>query len=301
MTEEHVESGAQVELEPKVGPGRDLRAARESRNLTQEAVAKQLHIDISLVRALEEDDYGRFAAPIYVTGNLRTYARLLGVAPEPLIEAYRSLGTSAAPPLERVARLSGQPEPMSSTTQVPRWVVYALTATVVVVVILIWRSEVTKLLAPIMESSSGPEMSLQAVPNGEGLALPAQRNGGTPQQSLSLPASADGKADQAASAAEVTDATPSPPQPDLPRATLSLKSEKPSWVEVRDGSGKRLFYDLMVPGDAQSIEGEPPFDILLGYAPGVIVEYNGKRVDHSAYARQDMARFRVGDKGTSKN
>lgn len=295
MTEEHVESGAQVELEPKVGPGRDLRMAREARNLTQEAVAKQLHIDISLVRALEEDDYGKFAAPIFVTGNLRTYARLLGVAPEPLIEAYQGLG-AAAPSLERVARLSGQAEPMSSKAQVPRWVIYVLTAAVVVVVILVWRSEATKLLAPIMEST-GPEMSLQAVPNGEGLALPAQESGGTPQRSLSLPAAADGKAEQAAPAADVA---PSSTQSG-PRATLSLRSEKPSWVEVRDGSGKRLFYDLMVPGDTQSIEGAPPFDILLGYAPGVVVEYNGKRVDHSAFTHQDMARFRVGDKGASKH
>lgn len=301
MTEEHVESLVQMEPEPKVGPGRDLRAAREARNLTQEAVAKQLHIDIAKVRALEEDDYGKFAAPIYVTGHLRTYARLLGMAPEPFIEAYQSLGTSAAPPLERVAHLSGQPEPMSSRAQVPRWAAYVLTGAVVAVVLLIWRSEATKLLAPIMESPSGPEMSLQAVPDGHDLALPAKSSGGAPQQSPASPAFAEGRADQAASAAAETDVAPAPPQPDLPRATLTLKSEKPSWVEVRDGSGKRMFYDLMVPGDMQSIEGVPPFDILLGYAPGVIVEYNGKRVDHSAYARQDMARFRVGDKGTSKN
>jgi cytoskeleton protein RodZ len=71
-------------------------------------------------------------------------------------------------------------------------------------------------------------------------------------------------------------------------------------VEVKDGAGKRLFYDLMVPGDEKALEGVPPFDVLLGYAPGVTVEYNGKRVDHSIYTHQDMARFRVGDKGTSK-
>jgi cytoskeleton protein RodZ len=62
-----------------------------------------------------------------------------------------------------------------------------------------------------------------------------------------------------------------------------------------------LFYDLMVPGDERTLDGVPPFEVLLGYAPGVIVEYNGKRVDHSSYTRQDMARFRVGDKGTSRN
>lgn len=310
MTEEALDSVVQVELEPKVGPGCNLREAREARNLTLEAVAKQLHIDIVLVRALEDDDYSRFAAPIFVTGNLRAYARLLGLTPEPLIEAYQNLGTAAPPPLERVAYLNHQPEPVS-TAQVPRWLVYVLVVAVVAVVILIWRSEAAKLLAPLMESPLMSGMSLHGVPNNDGTSpLPAQVNGEAPQQLLQLPAFADEKTDQSVPEAPAASGTAQPqaqPQAqsqarsDLPRAKLALKAEKPSWVEVKDGAGNRLFYDLMAPGDAQSIEGVPPFDILLGYAPGIIVEYNGKRVDYSAYAHQDMARFRVGDKGASQN
>ncbi len=292
-----IEDAVQVEAEPKVGPGRDLREARESRNLTQEAVAKQLHIDISLVRALEEDDYGKIAAPIFVTGYLRAYARLLSLAPEPLVEAYQNLG-AAAPPLERVARLSKQPESAGSA-QVPRWVVSALAVAVVAVVIVIWRDEVTKLVA------SGGDIApvTEGVPDiGGTMELPAQGDAESPQQFLPIPALPDDNRSQdtvdAPAAAVVV---PSLPRPDLPRATLALSAEKPSWVEVKDRTGVRLFYDLMVPGDTQSLEGVPPFDILLGYAPGISVEYNGKRVDHAAYTRQDMARFRVGDKGAGRN
>lgn len=283
MMEEQVEGAVQAGPEPKIGPGRDLREAREARNLTLEAVAKQLHLDIAQVRALEEDDYDKFAAPIFVTGHLRTYARLLGVAPEPLIKAYQNLG-APPPPLERVARLKDQPESMAPKARVPRWAVYVLAAAVVVVVILVWRTEVTKLLTPVMETSP-PELSLQPLPAGEGMA-PAAGDGAAP--SPAPPAA--GKLNQAVST----------PPPDPPQAILGLNAEKPSWVEVRDGTGKRLFYDLMVPGDSKRIEGVPPFDILLGYAPGVSVEYNGKQVDHAAFTRQDMARFRVGDKGASK-
>jgi cytoskeleton protein RodZ len=302
MTEEIVENGVQVDLEPKIGPGRDLREARESRNLTQETLAKQMHIDISLVRALEEDDYSKFAAPIFVTGHIRAYARLLGLTPEPLIEAYQNLGAAAPPPLERVARLSHQPETATSA-QVPRWLVYVLMTSVLAMVILIWRSEATKLLAPIMESPLMSEaISPDTSSNAGTLALPAQSHGGTPQHSLSLPALEEGASHQGRAAASDTLATAPPKeQSDLPKANLLLTADKPSWVEVKDGSGNRLFYDLMVPGDKQSLDGVPPFDVLLGYAPGITVEYNGKRVDHSAYARQDMARFRVGDKGASKN
>jgi len=302
MTQEAVSSEAHVEPEPKVGPGPNLRAAREARHFTQEAVAKQLRIDVSLVRALEEDDYGKFAAPIYVTGHLRAYARLLDLPPESFIAAYQNLGAAPPPSLERVAHLQDQPESVANAP-VPRWVLYAMLTVVVAAVIFLWRSEVTKLLAPIMESQVRPEMSMPGASDSNGtttLQPPAVGEGA--QQSLALPALVENAPPPVpeAAPAPATDASQAPP-PDLPKAHLDLKAEKPSWVEVKDGTGKRLFYDLMVPGDAQALEGVPPFDVLLGYGPGIIVEYNGKRVDHSLYARQDMARFRVGDEGASKN
>lgn len=307
MTEEAVNNQITVESGPKVGPGPGLRAAREARNFTQEAVAKQLRIDTALVRALEEDDYSKFAAPIFVTGHLRAYARLLGLPPESFIEAYQNLGTAAAPSLARVAHLDNQPEP-TGNAQVPRWVVYLMILAVVAAVAFVWRSEVTKLLLPIMDSTFMPEVRVEGIPSNGGSAV-QQPDATATQQALPLPSLPEGTASvpapESAAPAPDTAQPPSPPppqpQPDLPQAHLSLMAEKPSWVEVKDGTGRRLFYDLMVPGDEQTLEGVPPFDVLLGYAPGVIVAYNGKRVDHSIYARQDMARFRVGDKGTSKN
>ena len=304
MTEEAVNNEIPVDLPPKVGPGPALREARESRNLSREEVAKQLRIDIVLVSALEEDDYSKFAAPIYVTGHLRAYARLLGLPPESFIEAYQNLGTAAAPSLARVAHLDDQPEP-SGNAQVPRWVMYLMIIVVVAAVVFIWRSEAMKLLTPFMSSPLLPELSVQGVPNA-GAGTGQAPAGGAVQQALPLPALSEDKADSPAAvpepAAAAPDMTQTPPPPsNLPQARLLLKDEKPSWVEVKDGSGKRLFYDLMVPGDEKSLAGTPPFDVLLGYAPGVIVEYNGKRVDHSRFVRQDVARFRVSDQGTSRN
>lgn len=302
MTQEAVSSEVPLELEPKVGPGPGLRAAREARHFTQEAVAKQLRIDVSLVRALEEDDYSKFAAPIYVTGHLRAYARLLDLPPESFIAAYQNLGTAAPPSLERVAHLQDQPESVASA-QVPRWILYVMLAAVVAAVVLIWHAEVSKLLTPIMESQVQPQMSMSGVTGSEGMAAQPPAGGDGAQQALALPALPDSETSPSAAqtAPAPAAAEPQAPLPNLPQAHLDLKAEKPSWVEVKDGTGRRLFYDLMVPGDAQSLDGVPPFDVLLGYAPGVIVEYNGKRVDHSVYARQDMARFRVGDEGASKN
>src|SRR3569623_2059404 len=91
-------------VDPRLGPGAHLREVREARRLTVEAAASQLRIDVSLLRALEADEYDNFAAPIFVTGHLRAYARLLDVAPEPLRDAYHHLGRDEPPPIKQLSR-----------------------------------------------------------------------------------------------------------------------------------------------------------------------------------------------------
>lgn len=289
---------------PRVGPGPRLREEREARNFTEEEVARQLRIDVTRVRALEQDDFSKFAAPIYVIGHLRAYAKLLGLPPESFVESYQNMGTAAPPSLERVAHLDHQPEP-SGNAEFPRWLVYLLIVAVVAVVAFVWRSEVTKLLVPIMKTPPMQEVARDGTSGAGGSAL--QSGDGTMQRPLTVPELPEGVSKPpvppapAAPASAVASTPPSPPPSSLPQARLSLKAEKPSWVEIKDGNGKRLYYDLMVPGDQKTVEGVAPFEVLLGYSPGVIVEYNGKRVDHAVYARHDVARFRVGDEGASKD
>jgi len=54
-----------------------LRQAREAKNLTVYQVAEITKIRTDHVRALEESDYDVFPAPVYVRGFVRTYASLL--------------------------------------------------------------------------------------------------------------------------------------------------------------------------------------------------------------------------------
>ncbi len=54
-----------------------LRQAREARNLSLAEVADFLKVRTDHLRALEEGDFGVFAAPVYIRGFVRTYARML--------------------------------------------------------------------------------------------------------------------------------------------------------------------------------------------------------------------------------
>jgi len=62
--------------------GQQLRAAREKQGLSIDEVARQLLLNRQLIMELENDDYSRIPAPVYVRGYLRSYAQLLQLAIE---------------------------------------------------------------------------------------------------------------------------------------------------------------------------------------------------------------------------
>jgi cytoskeleton protein RodZ len=69
-----------------VSIGAVLADRRGERALTIEQVASATRIRAEHLRALEADEPERLPAPVYAKGYLRTYARYLGLDPEPLVE-----------------------------------------------------------------------------------------------------------------------------------------------------------------------------------------------------------------------
>jgi cytoskeletal protein RodZ len=54
-----------------------LRAAREAKRLTVQQVADSTKIRTDHIRALEEGNFNRFPAPIYIRGSVKNYATML--------------------------------------------------------------------------------------------------------------------------------------------------------------------------------------------------------------------------------
>lgn len=88
------------------GPGALLWSARNARGLSRIEAAAALRLDESSVAALEEENFGRLGAPVYVLGHLRRYAEWLGLPAQTVLDAYR-----AADPLsETVPELARRSE-----------------------------------------------------------------------------------------------------------------------------------------------------------------------------------------------
>lgn len=74
-----------------LGPGLQLRSARERQGLDASAVAAQLHLQASIVESLEADDYEKLPSPVFIQGYLRNYARLLGLSEDAVVASYQRL------------------------------------------------------------------------------------------------------------------------------------------------------------------------------------------------------------------
>jgi len=125
--------------------------------------------------------------------------------------------------------------------------------------------------------------NLPALDAGDAAADPGAETGPTDTATASTPAAE-------ASREDVTEATP--PVED---SGLRLDLSEESWIEVYDAEGQRLYLGLGQPGETIQVDGTRPLRVLLGYAPGVEVRFDGEPVDTIEHSRSGVAQFRVGD------
>jgi cytoskeleton protein RodZ len=89
------------------GCGQLLRQAREQAGLSLPDIAARLKMPLKVLQALEEERWEQLGAPVFVRGQLRSYARLLCVDIQPY--------------LEQAQLQSVQPAELVSRTHTPRY------------------------------------------------------------------------------------------------------------------------------------------------------------------------------------
>jgi cytoskeleton protein RodZ len=92
-------------------------------------------------------------------------------------------------------------------------------------------------------------------------------------------------------------AAPAPPSateaPVVPAGVehLRFSFEGESWIEVRDGAGKIIYSGVSGAGSTRTVQGKPPFALVIGNARQVSLEYKGEKVDMTPHVRVSVARF----------
>jgi cytoskeleton protein RodZ len=240
--------------------GARLRAAREARGLTTLQAAEKLHVDARVLEALEADDFGALGAAVYVRGHLRRYAELIGEQYAELQSLYSGATPAAGPDLTRIPH-HVPPGPSS------RLVALALLLLIGIAVAgLLWWLLTMPAAKPQPVSAELPAMT-------------PSTPGSTSATRLET-AIAAAHAGGGAAAAEADE------------ARLALRFSEVSWFAVYDGSGRRLTEGFNPPDSARIITGAPPLKVVLGNAPGVLVQLNGQKVALDGLVHRDgTARF----------
>ncbi len=249
------------------GPGARLRAKRESMGLSAEQVADKLRLDVRYIQALEQDNHAGIAAPVFVRGYLRSYAALLELPADAIVECYAAGDADTAALFEGPA----QPKPRQRIS-VPelRWLIW-IAAAVLIIVVAVAVIFGGRLQGLFSAERTTPPASTTAAETGE---LPAPGASASEGPAAGEP--------QPSSGATNTN-----------KVVLRLSGD--SWVVISDASGKELVYELMRGGTTRVLEGvQPPLQVVLGNAPVVTVEYNGALFDHARFSSNGVARFALG-------
>ncbi|KVW99458.1 helix-turn-helix domain-containing protein [Thiobacillus denitrificans] len=251
--------------------GQILCESREAQGVTQEDVAARLRLMQRQVEAMETDDFESLGQPVFARGFVRNYARLLGLAPEALLARMEGA------PAEPTAVSPAAPPPSHFWLTSP-WLILLLLGLLVVVV------------APVALygwlNSEGGDSSSERVP-----AATQTRPAPAVVELAPVPV-------PVASAAPATE-TPLAPEPDEAGAleapvisgVLHLEFGDEAWVEIKDASGRMLHRQLNPPGSRVDVNGQPPFEVVIGNASQARVTYNGRPIDLKPFIAVTVARF----------
>jgi len=262
------------------GSGEKLRQARLAAGLELHEVAARLKMPVRTVEALEQGRWQQIGAPVFVRGQLRSYARLLRVDLGPDLDAE----VAPAVPVQLVSH-SHTPRYRHLLENAGRRAVYvAITAAFFAVPV--WLAT-----RAYFGEEAPATASLDAVP----AQLPA-RSGGEPGAELAAlpaPPPAQGEAPYVASLAPpVTRVAPAA------AAALQLEFTGDSWLQVVGRDGRLLEQALVHAGESRSFEPGQVGRVVLGNASVVRVQQAGAIVDLAPFQRANVARFAVSSDGS---
>lgn len=244
--------------------GARLRSARKARALTIEQVGERLHLEESMLRAIEDDRYEALGAPVFVRGYLKAYAGLLGLPEQSVLDAYRQADPASTEPPQLVREREELP---ATALRIPGGLTIAGVLVFLLVLFLIFR------------------------PGDEGSAPPAAVPGplaetAVPAEVITPPAAAP------TAVVSVPSAAPAPP---AEAGKLVIEFQAASWVDISDSSG-RLLSGEQPAGSRHVLGGQPPYTLALGNAPGVRLSVDGQPwpvPDDARAPGSNVARFRI--------
>ncbi len=268
--------------------GSQLQTLRAEQKLGLEEVAERLRLSPGVLGAIESGDVDSLPSMTFVRGYIRSYARLLKVDAEELLAPLGETSSLFVQPLTVKKPLQYQ-SPVSLISG--KWITRVLLIIGVAVLLAFAFPALERLLSSKDQQASTPQLQLpKAVGLVEKIPMADARQEAA-ETDVVVNRAVEQVMEPTASSPvnEVVQEADAPNQAAQP-VELSLYCKQDSWVEV-SAEGKKYLAGIMRAGTSETIKAQPPFDILIGNAPSVDIEYNGVPFDSTPFRRGKVASF----------
>ena len=265
MTAEHM----QLNGEQMQGVGQLLRQTREAQAITLEDAATQLRMPQHVVKALESEQWQRLGAPVFVRGQLRSYAKLLKVDIESLlVEQVAPVQTSVLVSRSHTSRLQRFAENLGR-----RAVYVVMTAALAVPA---WLATQSHFGSNPLGKTASLDLMPEIAPETES---PDQRKPTTTASATPI----------AASMAPLA-------RPEAGLLKLSFNAD--SWLTATGADGVAVEKGLVKAGEQRSYKAGQVSRLVIGNAAAVEVQQAGSTLNVEPYVRGNVARLAVSSDGS---
>lgn len=265
--------------------GKILRQKREELGLTYEQITETIKLRPFILEALENGDWDNLPSPVFIKGFIRSYATALNLKEEDLDEYHLEIRT--------VDTILSEPFMESTETRkkIPLLLFFCLLS--IVVAFFLWKVFENKDIAAINPTTDQLEVEPGTFPTED---LPPKVSSGK-----EMPLSLDDKTEMIIDTENVKDKDSQPMsyiddssalnkveeptliEKDIPiddKSPLILKANitKKTWVKIYVDDRRPKEY-IFLPGSTPEWNADNGFEILVGNAAGLNLEFNNKKID----------------------
>jgi len=272
----------------EITPGTILRKAREENNLSVGHVADRLCLDVKVIEGLENDNYEKLPSTIFIRGYLRSYAKLLEIPEESIMDGFDRIHKSQEP-----KTIIPTPKIKSKTqaTSLDLWpkLVSILLVITVIVLMVIWQfypnEEVENSVTQLNPTHTDPWTNQNAVSPTQN-----ENHNGTNNATATTAVSQDntqiGTVTETTSESQaVTEEIEQTPPVELDH-TLTVHFKRRVWMRIKDSDGKQLYEGIGNKDQVLPVKGTPPYKIKVGNK-NIDIEYLSETKNIRQFSRND--------------
>lgn len=274
-------------------------AARERKGLSVNDVCNAIHLSAKQIQALEHDDFSQLPEPVITRGFIRNYANYLNVDAEPLLKHYRSL----VPQEDRSIVVKANVNTVMSQHAHQPWLLYVLGSILVLLFLTAWFyymdsvnvAEPSAQETPVVTESTdalqpnAADVPVSTVTNDPETALPP-----TSTEAVVEPSANPTIEGSASTQLPIASAPPAlPPTQPLVAKKLEMQFSEASWVRVKDKNGQVILEKTTTAGAVESLDGDLPFNIIIGNAKAAKVKFYGQEVDLTSATAKNVVRLKL--------